>query len=141
MAASPRGGRARASDWQVRRRAHHRGLVLRGRARGGALSGLHRRRRRATGGGDGAPWRRTRGGERPGRGGTDLRPGRRSGFNRVERTAIRAAVLNGDALVPLIRSHSSYARALLVRAAVEPEVRARSNWFGGPGLEITDAPR
>jgi hypothetical protein len=69
-----------------------------------------------------------------------LRPGYRSGFNRVDRTALRRAVLEGDALVPLIRSHPSHARVLLVQAVIEREVRARADWFGGPSLEITDAP-
>ena len=70
-----------------------------------------------------------------------MRPGRWRGFRRVDRLTLRAAVLEGDALMPLALSHPAQAAQLLTDAVIERDARSRlGGWMGEESLEITDAP-
>ena len=64
----------------------------------------------------------------------------RFGWSRVDRQTLRAAILEGDAVVPLIGANAPLAAELVRRAAIDPEARGRAWMLGDPGLGITDAP-
>jgi hypothetical protein len=65
----------------------------------------------------------------------------RFGWGRVDRQGLRAAILEGDAVLPLIHADASVAAQLVSRAAIDPEARGRFSVLDDAGLGITDAPR
>jgi hypothetical protein len=67
---------------------------------------------------------------------------RRERFGRHDRDRLRAAILDGDALVPLIRSDPRRAAELLRAAVLDPLARSRRRLMDDEGsLHLTDAPR
>jgi hypothetical protein len=64
----------------------------------------------------------------------------REGWHRVDRQRLRAAILEGDALVPLIGADSSAAAQLIQQAAIDSEAHSRFALLDEDGLGITDAP-
>jgi hypothetical protein len=67
---------------------------------------------------------------------------RREGFRRHDRDRLRAAILDGDALVPLIGSDPQRAGELMRAAVIDPLARSRRSLIDEEGsLHITDAPR
>lgn len=88
---------------------------------------------------------RSRGGgagrRRPRRGPGLPRAGVRS-FDRHDRNRLRTAILDGDALVPLIGADPQRAADLLRAAVLDPLARSRRSLLDDEGsLQITDAPR
>ncbi len=66
----------------------------------------------------------------------------RERFGRNDRDRLRAAILDGDALVPLIRCDPQRAAGLLRAAVLDPLARSRRSLVDDEGsLHITDAPR
>jgi hypothetical protein len=66
---------------------------------------------------------------------------RRPGFGRHDRDRLRTAILDGDALAPLIRSDPQRAAERLRAAVLDPLARSRRSLLDDEGsLHITDAP-